>query len=254
MMRTRRLLGGVLAMAMLVSACAQDNEPAEVDVIYTNAALTLASQLQTLQAGVQSTPADMGSLMSPTSMYTPQPSPTLSGQVIATSTTSLSGGGACDNSVYLSDVTITDGTAVTPGQSFTKTWKVSNSGSCAWTAAYQIIFISGDGMSGKATAIGKAVKPGEFAEISLALVAPAKTGNVTGTWRLSNEKGQTFGTTLTVVVKVGSVTGTSSVTPTKTTTGTVTPTPSITSAATPSSTSTMTLPPTDTVTPTTPAP
>ncbi len=249
-MRMRVFLGGFLVMTALVSACAKDDGPAEIDAIYTNAASTLASQLQTLQAGVFSATPDPGALISPTNMYTPLPSPTLSGQAVATSTTSLSGGSTCDNSVYLGDVTIPDGTAVTAGQSFTKTWKVSNTGTCTWTAAYQIIFNSGDGMSGKATAIGKTVKPGESAEISVALVAPAKTGNITGVWRLSNDKGQAFGTTLTVVIKVGAVTGTVSVTPTITATGSVTPTSTVTS--TPTTTPT----PTDTVTPapTTPSP
>ena len=239
MIKMRMILGGILILTMLVSACAKDDGSAEINTIYTNAASTLASQLQTLQAGISSAAPDPASSFA-TITYTPFPSPTLPGQAIATSTTSPSGGSTCDSSVYLSDVTIPDGTAVTPGQSFTKTWKVSNTGTCTWTAAYQIVFNSGDGMSGKATAIGKIVKPGESAEISVALVAPAKTGKITGVWRLSNDKGLAFGTTLTVVINVGAVTGTVSVTPTITATGTVTSTPTITSTSTVTSTPTVT--------------
>jgi hypothetical protein len=121
----------------------------------------------------------------------------------------------CDNSIYVSDVTIPDKTAVTPGQSLTKTWKVQNNGTCAWTATYKIIYVAGNAMGGAATAIGQAVSPGQSVDISVAMVAPAAAGESAGTWRLSNDKSQPFGTPLTIVVNVG---GTAAGTPTKTVT------------------------------------
>ncbi|MBV5350552.1 hypothetical protein JZU71_05400, partial [bacterium] len=54
-----------------------------------------------------------------------------------------------------------------------------------------------------ATAIGKVVNPGESADISVILTSSSATGNLTGTWKLSNDKGQTFGDSLTVVVNSG---------------------------------------------------
>ena len=57
-------------------------------------------------------------------------------------------------------------------------------------------------MNGKATQIGKTVKPGETAEVSVALTAPSTTGTINGTWRLMNDKSQPFGTLLTVEIKV----------------------------------------------------
>jgi hypothetical protein len=121
--------------------------------------------------------------------------------------------GGCDNSAYVSDVTVADGTAIALGQSFTKTWRVSNTGTCTWTATYQIIFISGEAMSGKSTPIGKVVAPGQVADISVTLVAPSKAGDVKGIWRLMNDKNQGFGTTLTVVIKAGGATATYTGTP-----------------------------------------
>lgn len=218
----------------------KDTTTGDINTAYTNAASTVAAQQQTLQAGVFSATPNPA-LSSPTATLASLPSPTLAQQTpILIPTSTLAGGGVtgCDNSVYLSDVTIPDGTVVTPGQTFTKTWRVSNTGTCAWTANYQIIFIAGDGMSGKATAIGKAVNPGESVDISVALTAPATAGNTTGTWRLSNDKSQPFGTMLTVVITSGT-SGTASATQTGITatftvvSSTVTPTftPTITSTS-----------------------
>ena len=168
----------------------------------------------------------------------------------------VTAGGAvgCDNAVYISDVTIPDGTVIPAGQNFTKTWKVSNIGSCAWTATYQLTFVSGDSLGGKTTAIGKAVQPGESADVSVVLTSTSATGTITGTWRLSNDKAQPFGDSLTVVIKNGATTGTITATPTKTPTGSVsgtsTPTP-VPNTVAPTNTSAPTNTPTPTPTGTT---
>ncbi len=199
------------------------NADTELNVVYTNAALTVAAQEQTLQAGVPSSTPTLFVLNSPSPTITALASPTLG--LPGTFSTATLGGAAstCDNSVYLSDVTIPDGTTIAPNQAFTKTWKVSNTGTCTWSATYQIILISGDAMSGKATAVGKVVAPGQSAEISVAMTAPVTTGAIAGTWRLQNDKSQPFGTVLTVEIKVGSTTtgtpGTRTVTPTSTISG-----------------------------------
>jgi len=172
-------------------------------VVYTNAMSTVAAQQLTMQAGISTATMTPVTLISPTARFTPTPGgfPTL----VPTSVFSAVGTSTCDASVYIADVTIPDGTAVTAGQTFTKTWKVSNTGTCAWNTTYQIILISGDAMSGKATQIGKTVKPGETAEVSVALTAPSTTGTVNGTWRLMNDKSQPFGTLLTVEIKVSAI-------------------------------------------------
>ena len=114
----------------------------------------------------------------------------------------------CDAAVYVSDVTIPDGTTVSAGKNFTKTWKVSNTGSCTWSTTYQLTFVSGDSLGGKATALTKEVKPGESADISVVLTMTSATGKITGTWKLANDKGQAFGDGLTVVVNSGTTAAT----------------------------------------------
>jgi hypothetical protein len=243
--RTRTILlwsgGAILFIAGIVILILSFRTPKEtvstVDAVYTDAALTLSAQALTKQADLLSaTPNTV--LLSPTPTFTPLASSTVQQQVATSAATSVVPVATCDKSVYISDVTIPDGTVITPGQTFTKTWKVSNTGTCAWTATYQIIFISGDLMGGKATPIGKIVNPGESIDVSVSLTAPAAAAaNLTGTWRLSNDKSQPFGTLLTVVIK-SAATGTVSVTSTNTTsagaaTATATPTPTLTSVAYP---------------------
>jgi hypothetical protein len=239
------VVAGVITLVYSVSA-GQENAADEVNAVYTNAAATVAAQQLTLQAGIPSatsTPAT-----TPTATSTPLASPTLNGAsaVFSTATLGSSGGvvSTCDNSVYISDVTIPDNTAVTPGQAFTKTWRVSNNGTCTWSTAYQIILISGDGMSGKATPIGQSVAPGQSADISVAMVAPSTTGTIQGTWRLQNDKSQPFGTVLTVVIKVGGATG---ATATVTSTGVVAATSASTATTAPVATTAV---PTNTTAPT----
>lgn len=38
------------------------------------------------------------------------------------------------------DVTIPDDTVMTPGQPFSKTWRLENAGSCTWTRQYAVTF------------------------------------------------------------------------------------------------------------------
>ena len=110
---------------------------------------------------------------------------------------------------FVSDVTIPDNTAVTPGQTFTKTWRVSNNGSCAWDAGFKFAFTGGDAMSGATYTLPSAVAVGASVDISIAMTAPTgKTGAVRGNWRMSTAAGQFFGDEVYVIVVVGGPTST----------------------------------------------
>jgi hypothetical protein len=248
------VLGGI---AMLFLSFGGADDPAvEVDAIYTNAAATVAAQQQTLQAGTlvaTPTPTISSPTATPPSLLSPTPQLQTPAQLLPTiRPTTGPAASLCDNAVYVSDVTIPDGTTIPAGQSFTKTWKVSNTGTCAWTATYQLTFVSGDSLGGKATAINQVVAPGAVADISVILTSSSATGNITGTWKLTNDKGQQFGDSLTVVIKNGAgTTGTPS-TPTITPTPTVTPVVVVVTATfspTPTSTPVIAAP-TETPTPT----
>src|SRR6185503_18556942 len=51
-----------------------------------------------------------------------------------------------DDSNFVKDVTVPDGTHFAPGAAFNKTWRLRNSGPCTWTTDYQFHFSSGEPM------------------------------------------------------------------------------------------------------------
>jgi len=109
----------------------------------------------------------------------------------------------CDNADFVTDVTIPDGTVLDPGETFTKTWRLKNAGTCSWTPSYAIVFTNGDSMSGPATqALTANVNPGQTVDISVNLKAPSTPGNYTSYWKLRNAAGVLFAT-IYVDIKVG---------------------------------------------------
>ncbi len=117
-------------------------------------------------------------------------------------TASTGGTQACDNSTYVRDVTVPDGTVMAPGQTFVKTWAVLNAGSCTWTPKYKLLLLNGEPMSGSQVPLTATVSSRETANLSVNLTAPEIPGNYTGTWRLQNAAGAYFGDILTVVITV----------------------------------------------------
>lgn len=92
------------------------------------------------------------------------------------------------------DVTIPDDSLISPGQSFIKTWKLVNYGSCSWTTAYSASFFYGDRMQApEAVALNEMVLPAQSIEISVDMVAPDEAGTYQGNWKLSNPAGDLFG-------------------------------------------------------------
>jgi hypothetical protein len=119
---------------------------------------------------------------------------------------------SCYQLRFVSDVTIPDNTQMTPGQTFTKTWKVKNTGSCAWDAGFKFAFVGGEQMSGATYTLPSAVAANAETDISVAMTAPNKTGSLRGNWRMQTAGGQYFGDEVYILIVVGG----SAATPTKT--------------------------------------
>ncbi|HTP01745.1 MAG TPA: NBR1-Ig-like domain-containing protein [Anaerolineales bacterium] len=189
-----------MAAALLLSACnlgqADATPTMSVDAIYTSAFFTLEAQRATelaLTPSATATKLATPTVASPTSA-------TLS--TLGSATSSAGGAQGCDNSTYVSDVTIPDGTVLAPGKNFVKTWTVMNNGTCAWTTSYKLVFISGESMGGASVPVPSAVPAGQQGQLSVSLIAPANAGDYTGWWRLQNAAGQYFGNSISVVIKV----------------------------------------------------
>jgi hypothetical protein len=192
---------------VILTACGSGNANATptlgVDAIFTAAYQTIQAQEATQLA-----------LTPPTNTPSPSPFPTLpppspiATMSFASSTPLTSGSSACDNSAYMSDITIPDGTTIKAGEKFTKTWRLFNSGTCNWSTSYKLAFDSGDLMSGGATSLPAAVPSGSQVDISVVLTAPTYNGTFKGNWRMQNDKAQPFGNVIYVEVKVANGSGT----------------------------------------------
>jgi hypothetical protein len=199
----------ILLGSLVLSACgASTPEPTptiSVEAIRTSAVATFSAGLtQTAIAMPTITPTN-----TPVPILTATPTKT-SGAGIPT--------GTCYWLTMVKDVTIPDNTPMNPGQTFTKTWLVRNTGSCAWEAGFKLAFASGDAMGGTTFVLQKPVSPGAETELSIPMTAPNKDG--TGNWRMATTSGTFFGDYVWVIIIVGGTTPTS--------TGTVTsdtPTP-----------------------------
>ncbi len=100
----------------------------------------------------------------------------------------------CDWAAYVKDISVPDGTVFAPGTQFTKTWRLQNIGTCAWTTSYDLVFSSGDPMgSTVAVDLPKNVYPDQVIDVSVNLRAPSTEGTHRGYWGLRNAAGVIFG-------------------------------------------------------------
>ncbi len=110
---------------------------------------------------------------------------------------------SCTNiAVFVTDVTIPDGTLVNAGQVYGKTWQVRNAGTCTWDGGYQLTFLSGDVLPSGAPAPIPNTPPGAAANLTTNIIAPTTPGTHTGVWQIMSPNGIRFGPTLTAVVQV----------------------------------------------------
>jgi hypothetical protein len=121
----------------------------------------------------------------------------------AGTTTGTGTTGSCYGLTFVSDVSIPDNTQMDPGESFTKTWKVKNAGSCAWDAGFKFQSTGGDAMGATTFTLPTSVAAGATYDISVPMTAPDTTGTARGNWRMATGSGQFFGDEVFVVISVG---------------------------------------------------
>jgi len=174
MNKTSRLFNLFIIAALFLGAC---NLPSGNQD--EKASLTAAAQ--TVEALLSATPVISINTNTPlpilSATLTPIPLPINTNTPIASATST------CNLAQFITDVTIPDGTIVTPNQTFTKKWRIKNIGSCTWNG-YAMIFDSGDTMGGPATKAIAAVNPGQEVDLEIDLTAPAAPGSYKGYWRI----------------------------------------------------------------------
>lgn len=109
---------------------------------------------------------------------------------------------SCYQSTLVSDVTIPNGTKLDPGELFTKSWQIKNTGTCDWNGDFKITYVGGDLFGSDTTKIRKKVVAGSTIEISLNMVAPSSSGSVTSSWQMADDSGNLFGQIFTIQIVV----------------------------------------------------
>ena len=100
----------------------------------------------------------------------------------------------CNAIEFVADVTISDGSVLSPNAYFSKTWRLRNVGACVWTGAYDLVFYDGDRMGApSAVDLPADVYPGQVVDVTVGMVAPAKDGAYRGYWKIRDAGGLLFG-------------------------------------------------------------
>jgi hypothetical protein len=105
--------------------------------------------------------------------------------------------GCTYGAAFVSDVTVPDNSVVTAGATFTKTWRLRNTGSCAWGPGQPVDALSlvggHDLGSSRVVPLTLTIWPGQAGEVSVRLVAPALAGTYRSEWMLRRANGTVFG-------------------------------------------------------------
>ncbi len=193
----------MVAALFLLAACAPATEvvvaTSIADVAATDNAISKQVQgtldalfAQQTQDAAQADPSDTPTA-SPTATNTAAPS-TATSTASQTSVPTLSPTPVCNAALFISDVTVADGTAFDPQKAFVKTWRLKNSGSCTWDEDYTVRFVDGTNLAAKSQYdLPSEVKPGETVDISINMTAPKSNGTYLSEWKLYSDSGQAFG-------------------------------------------------------------
>jgi polar amino acid transport system substrate-binding protein len=141
---------------------------------------------------------------------TPTPAPDTETPVPATATNTPET--ACVNAMEfvrdlnLDDNDLQDPPEMDPGESFSKGWRIKNSGTCTWDDKYSIDYVRGNTpvsrMQGERTFINGQVVPGGEYDMYVNMVAPGESGVFVGFWQLFDDADVAFGQTVWVAIEV----------------------------------------------------
>ena len=199
-----------MALATVVTACGPTVEPTptiDPGEVITQVAQTVAAESTAIALLTPSPTATLA----PTATFPPTPTQDLMATTAIPTTTSVTQPGAAnppiaggDNSAWVQDVTIPDGTVFYTNEYLTKIWRVRNTGTTTWTTDYQLVNVDDNtwGEDIKIPLVAN-VEPGQEIDLRVTMHAPDTLGDHISRWFLMNPSGQVFGQELYVYIKVG---------------------------------------------------
>ena len=183
----RNILSSLIILSFIVTACTISllgNPLSEAEQLQTAVAETVSASLSQIQEEIQV--AEPTITLNPTATQNVPPTETPK---------------PCNVAQFISE-TVLDGTELATGQSFEKTWRLKNIGTCTWNSNYELVFDSGDQMSGTSTvSLGQQVKPGESVDVGVTLKVPSEEGTYRGNWKVRDDQGAFFVNNIYVEIK-----------------------------------------------------
>jgi hypothetical protein len=110
---------------------------------------------------------------------------------------------ACSNNLrYIADLTIPDGTVVSPGETIDKRWQVENSGTCNWDQSYRFRLTAGSDLGASNEQALFPARSGIEFPLRILFSAPQEPGTYRSAWQAIDPQGQSFGDPVFVEVVV----------------------------------------------------
>jgi uncharacterized protein YkwD len=156
-----------LFLMLMTSAC---GEQAPVETVAPVLPETQATTATKTPSATQAPTAEASAT------FTPTPIPTSSPDCI-------------NSAAFVADVTIPDNSSVTSSVTFTKTWRIKNTGTCIWNSEYTLTHYSEERMLAPASIPLSVTLPNETVDISLELTAPRTVGIHRGFFVIKNPAG-----------------------------------------------------------------
>jgi hypothetical protein len=196
-MTTNKFLAIFVILLLALSACSSNtatetSEEPSVEVatldpeeVASAVAATVSAELTriAIENPSPTPPAEPSETLEPTEEPTLAASPTATSDPLALE----------NHALFITDVTIPDGTEIVAGTSFTKTWRLQNIGQNTWTTDYSVVFVNGDRMEGQPINFSADVPPGGNVDVTIQMIAPDEAGTYTGFWMLSDADDAIFG-------------------------------------------------------------
>ena len=196
----KKFLSVAFLAAILISACgavASSSPTPDVNDIYTAAAKTVIAELTQTSAANSPTPEVTATETQALQTDTPVPTSDLATETSEATATILVEASPtdefCDDAIWVADISVQDGTEMSPGQDFEKTWQIKNTGTCTWGEGYHLVFGYDAEMNGQARPLPAIISPDETADITVVFTAPLEAGEYSSYWRMANTKGANFG-------------------------------------------------------------
>ena len=165
-----------MLMALVLSACGSQ-APTETSV----PAPTETQPPPTTDAPEEQIPITGPTEILETSTETPE--------VTATPPRPANEAGCTNKAMFVADVTVPDNTVINAGEKFTKTWRVSNAGTCVWAWDYTLAYYSENRMGALEATPLDITYPGQTLDISVELTAPSSPGTYRGNFVIKNPEG-----------------------------------------------------------------